>query len=100
MSPTFGTSEMVGKALRAAVAKALEAGSITYLPHARQRMAERQISSGDVINCLTRGRMAADGRDHGGNWKYVATWTWVCVVFVLELDEAGNAVIVVTVHES
>ena len=81
---------------------AQDTGNVFFEPHAKQRMRQRKITPRHVYECLRRG--VIDEPAHlnvRGNWKCTLRHVWagdeVRVVAVLERDENGNWIAVVTV---
>lgn len=83
--------------LRRFVQDCLSQHTVIYSAHARSRMASRVVSLDDVHRVLTGGRYAiSDYRAEFAAWSYTAEAQGVRIVFAVTLDEAGNALIVIS----
>lgn len=76
---------------------------IYYLPHAEERMEQRGITRTQVEKCIEHGRIVEGPyRDTPGNWKMnlecVAAGDRITVVGVLDRDDDGNYVLIVTTY--
>jgi hypothetical protein len=59
-------------------------------------MAERDITGGEILAALRGGSLRTD-QCVAGTWRYLARKNDVEVCFCFEVDEDGNALIIVTV---
>lgn len=82
---------------------ATDTARVFLTAHAKQRMKERKIDRAQVFEVLRRGRVIeAPSRQPGGEWKFtmqrMAMGDDVTVAVVLDRDERGNLVAVLTVY--
>lgn len=75
---------------------------VTFTKHAEKRMKQRKITRIQVFRCLNRGAITeGPARDIKGNWKVtfntISAGDDISVVVVLDHDNSGNYVIVITV---
>ncbi|WP_322094580.1 DUF4258 domain-containing protein [Paraburkholderia bannensis] len=70
-------------------------------PHAKRRMRERKITPTQVYDCLRRGSVFEPHTNSKGHWQCTlmrrSAGDDITVVAVLERDEGGDWVVVVTV---
>ncbi|MDD2608828.1 MAG: DUF4258 domain-containing protein [Giesbergeria sp.] len=81
---------------------AQDSSRVFFEPHAKQRMRQRKITPKHVLACLRQGAIEEPAHlNIRGNWKctlrHIYAGDEVRVVAVLEQDEAGNWIAVVTV---
>lgn len=89
--------ELVGERLREAILWCVDGGGRLSLPaHAGERMEERGITGGEILNALRSGRLVTD-QWVAGSWRYLARKNDVEVCFAFDLDEDGNVLVIVTV---
>lgn len=89
--------ELTGDKLRELITVCLEWGRTSMAYHGGDdRMAERNISGGQILAALARGALRTD-QCVAGNWRYLASREGVEVCFMFDLDADGNMLIVITV---
>lgn len=81
---------------------AKDTSNVFFEPHAKQRMRKRKITPRHVYECLLKGSIEEPAHlNIRGNWKCTLRHVWagddVRVVAVLEKDDQGNWIAVVTV---
>lgn len=89
--------ELVGQALRDVILHCIEWGRTVIGYHDGQdRMAERNITGGQILAALSRGSLRTD-QCVAGRWRYLARKNDVEVCFTFDVDDEGNLLIIVTV---
>jgi hypothetical protein len=81
---------------------AQDSGNVFIEPHAKKRMKQRQITLTQVLECLRKGSIDEPAHENiRGNWKCTLclqhAGDLVRLVAVLEKDEKGDWIAVVTV---
>lgn len=76
---------------------------VFFTKHAQTRFEERDISTLDVLDCLRHGRVVeGPAQSAKGNWQFTVSrfcaGEVVTVAGALELDEAGDYIIVITAY--
>lgn len=91
------TEHLQGQRLRDVILYCVEFGKLRIGYHGGQdRMAERSITGGEILNALESGALSTD-QCVAGVWRYLARKNDVEVCFCFDTDEDGNVLIVVTV---
>lgn len=75
--------------LRRAIRDCLEAGSVVFTGHSRQRMEERNIIETDIVNVLENGHLLPDPDWKNWHWRYRIETQNIGVVVTFE-PEAGD----------
>lgn len=80
---------------------ATNSGRVFYSGHARARMAEREISMPDVMECLSRGQITEGPANMpAGDWRFTISWfragSPLQVVGAIDIDDDGTYLVIVT----
>ena len=83
---------------------AKESARVRLTRHARERMAQRDITLTQLLTCLRSGRIAeGPARNVRGDWEFrmegIAAGDRINVVAALTTDRNGNRIIVITVYQ-
>lgn len=90
-------------ALRIVRAIAADSSKVKLTRHARERMAQRDITLPQLLRCLRTGRIAeGPARNARGDWAFrvegIAAGDRINVAAALSTDGNGNRIIVITVY--
>ncbi len=90
------TVEQDGSKLREVIEWCVEWGRVRIPKHTWDRMDERDVSVAEIFSALRSGALNTNERV-AGTWRYHASKEDLDVCFTFDVDDQGNALIIVTV---